>query len=154
MRIFDDVRPLGDILVQQGVFFYRARHVHIHDIAGGELGVCGFEHFADGAVGDGLAEGIGRGVRFYVGSTHAAALVGVEGEVEVFGEEAIFGGLGGFQVDRTVFDGEVLPGLGPARRNFFEDEGFVLDHDCGVWCCEKGYVSGIQLSLDGQTRSN
>ena len=64
------------------------------DIAGLEFRGGGFEDLGHGGVGDGFIEGEGRGVGFYFRGAHAAALVGVEGDVEVFGGEAALGGFG------------------------------------------------------------
>ena len=52
----------------------------------------GFEDGGDGGVGYGGVEGEGRGVGFHFGGAHAAALVGVEGDVVDFGGEAAGGG--------------------------------------------------------------
>lgn len=123
------------LLRNHGVFF-RSEHAR-HDISFLEFGVVGFEHLRNNAVGDRLTEVEGRGVRFRAWGSHAAALVGVEGGIEVFRGDAV---LGRFLVEVEVpsFNGQVFPRDRPSGRDVFEDETFILDHDGDLSSFERG----------------
>ena len=100
----------------------------------------GFKDFGDGAVRDGLAELEGRRVGLYLRRAHSAALVGIEGDIIVFGGYTAFWWIG-LEVERTVFNDEILSWYGPAAWDFLEDDTFVLNH------CDRGISGPVKCSM-------
>jgi hypothetical protein len=142
MRVLQFRRYVDDLLGENGVLLGWRGKARDDDIAGGELGRVGLDDLGDGVVGDGLSEFEGGRVGLDVGCPHAAALVGVEGDVVGADcDAALWGAL--LEVERYVFDGQVLAGYGRALGDLLEDESFILNHDkgwfsiyiCGVCCC-------------------
>ena len=101
------------------------------EVARAEFRIRRLEDFGDGVVSQGRVEVEGRGVVLGRGQAQLAAQVGVERSVDLLRENAVWGELGGVEVEGPVFDRDVLAGDGEGGRRLGEDEGFVLDHGCG-----------------------
>lgn len=86
VRVVEDFRALELLLADRSVL--PGGSEGFDDVAGLEVGVVALEDGHDGGVGHGLAEFKGRGVALDFRVSHAASLVGVEGDIVDFGGDA------------------------------------------------------------------
>jgi hypothetical protein len=128
--VVDDIGGVGDLLGEGSVLGGGSLEEGADLVAGLELLVVALDDSGNAAVGDGGVQLKGGSVGLDVAGTHAATLVGVEGDiVDLDGDAALGRGLLG--VECVLLDANVLAGDDLLAGVSEVCEGLVLNHDGG-----------------------